>query len=125
MSVQPATAPTGPRSVWSLGDMHAFARATTWSVGPVLVQACDIHAGQRVLDVAAGSGNVALRADRVRLRNTGPRQAGEADGASIATSSAGAGNAGFVTLDVRHLTLDNASVKASAASPKATAPNRS
>lgn len=70
MSVQPATAQTGLRSVWSLGDMHAFARATTWSVGPVLVQACDIHAGQRVLDVATGSGNVALRAAATGARVT-------------------------------------------------------
>ena len=33
-----------------------------WEVGPVLVDACGIAAGQRVLDVAAGTGNVAIRA---------------------------------------------------------------
>ena len=32
---------------------------TVWEFGPVLVEACGIAAGQRVLDVAAGTGNVA------------------------------------------------------------------
>ncbi len=50
------------RAMWALGDYHRFAKQTVWDVGPVLVAACGIAAGQRVLDVAAGSGNVALRA---------------------------------------------------------------
>jgi ubiquinone/menaquinone biosynthesis C-methylase UbiE len=33
-----------------------------WEIGPVVVEACGIAPGQRVLDVAAGSGNVAIRA---------------------------------------------------------------
>src|SRR5688500_16569726 len=43
-----------PRSVWALGDYHAFATRTVWELGPVLVEACGIGAGMRVLDVAAG-----------------------------------------------------------------------
>lgn len=50
------------RAMWAMGDYARFARATVWELGPVLVQACDIRRGQRVLDVAAGSGNVAIRA---------------------------------------------------------------
>jgi ubiquinone/menaquinone biosynthesis C-methylase UbiE len=50
------------RSAWALGDYHRFAKATVWSLGPVLVEACGITPGQRVLDVAAGTGNVAIRA---------------------------------------------------------------
>ena len=50
------------RAMWSQGDYHAFATATVWSVGPVLVEACEVGPGQRVLDVAAGTGNVAIRA---------------------------------------------------------------
>ena len=50
------------RAMWALGDYHRFARHTVWGFGPVLVEACGISAGQRVLDVAAGSGNVAIRA---------------------------------------------------------------
>ena len=50
------------RAVWRLGDYHRFAREQMWEVGPVVVAACGISPGQRVLDVAAGSGNVAIRA---------------------------------------------------------------
>ena len=48
------------RAVWRLGDYHRFAREQIWEVGPVVVEACGISPGQRVLDVAAGSGNVAI-----------------------------------------------------------------
>jgi ubiquinone/menaquinone biosynthesis C-methylase UbiE len=50
------------RAVWALGDYHRFAKATVWELGEVLVHACGVSAGQRVLDVAAGSGNTAIRA---------------------------------------------------------------
>ena len=50
------------RAVWRLGDYHRFAREQMWEVGPVVVAACGISPGQRVLDVAAGTGNVAIRA---------------------------------------------------------------
>ncbi len=50
------------RAMWALGDYHRFATATVWGLGPVLVEACGISAGQHVLDVAAGSGNVAIAA---------------------------------------------------------------
>jgi SAM-dependent methyltransferase len=49
-------------SPWALGDYDRFARELVWGFGPELVAACDIGPGQRVLDVAAGTGNVALRA---------------------------------------------------------------
>jgi ubiquinone/menaquinone biosynthesis C-methylase UbiE len=48
--------------MWSLGDYDAFAKAMVWGFGPELVEACGIGPGQRVLDVATGTGNVALRA---------------------------------------------------------------
>jgi ubiquinone/menaquinone biosynthesis C-methylase UbiE len=50
------------RAMWALGDYHRFAKQTVWELGPVLVVACGISPGQRVLDVAAGTGNVAIRA---------------------------------------------------------------
>ncbi|HEY7621596.1 MAG TPA: methyltransferase domain-containing protein [Solirubrobacteraceae bacterium] len=49
-------------TVWALGDYHRFATQTVWCLGPELVAACGVAPGQRVLDVAAGSGNVAIRA---------------------------------------------------------------
>lgn len=57
-----ASAQASVRTMWALGDYHRFATATVWPLGPVLVEACRISAGQRVLDVAAGTGNVAIRA---------------------------------------------------------------
>jgi len=48
--------------MWALGDYHAFATSTVWQLGSTLVDACAIARGQRVLDVAAGTGNVAIRA---------------------------------------------------------------
>ena len=53
---------TAPSTVWALGDYHRFAKEMVWSVGPELVAAAGIGPGQRVLDVAAGTGNVAIRA---------------------------------------------------------------
>jgi ubiquinone/menaquinone biosynthesis C-methylase UbiE len=50
------------RAMWAMGDYDRFARATVWKLGPVLVEACGITRGQRVLDVAAGTGNVAIQA---------------------------------------------------------------
>ncbi len=50
------------RATWALGDYHRFATDLVWGLGAELVAACGITAGQRVLDVAAGSGNTALRA---------------------------------------------------------------
>ena len=50
------------RGMWALGDYHKFATETVWELGPVLIEVCGIAAGQRVLDVATGTGNVAVRA---------------------------------------------------------------
>lgn len=57
------------KALWSLGDYHTFATATVWGLGPELVAACGIAEGDRVLDVAAGSGNVALRAAEAGARS--------------------------------------------------------
>ena len=58
------TVKSAHRQMWALGDYHRFATATVWQLGPVLVDACGITDGQHVLDVAAGTGNVAIRAAR-------------------------------------------------------------
>jgi SAM-dependent methyltransferase len=56
------------RAMWALGDYHKFATESIWGFGAELVAACGISAGQRVLDVAAGSGNVAIRAAETGAR---------------------------------------------------------
>jgi ubiquinone/menaquinone biosynthesis C-methylase UbiE len=50
------------RAMWALGDYHAVATEIIADLGATLVEACGIAAGQHVLDVAAGAGNVAIPA---------------------------------------------------------------
>ena len=50
------------RALWALGDYSTVAAEVVAPLGPVLVRASGIGAGARVLDVAAGTGNVALPA---------------------------------------------------------------
>jgi ubiquinone/menaquinone biosynthesis C-methylase UbiE len=49
-------------TIWALGDYPKLARDLVWDLGPALVDGCGIGPGQRVLDVAAGTGNAAIRA---------------------------------------------------------------
>ena len=50
------------RAMWALGDYPALVGDIIADLGPVLVRACGIRPGDRVLDVAAGSGNAAIPA---------------------------------------------------------------
>jgi ubiquinone/menaquinone biosynthesis C-methylase UbiE len=50
------------RAMWALGDYPAVARDVVGDLGPVLVQASGVGPGERVLDVAAGSGNASIPA---------------------------------------------------------------
>ena len=52
------------REVWALGDYDRVSRDVLEPFGPALVHACRVGPGVRVLDVAAGTGNVALTAAR-------------------------------------------------------------
>ena len=51
------------RAAWSSGD-YAIVGTTLQIVGEELCEALDVRAGQKVLDVAAGNGNVSLAAAR-------------------------------------------------------------
>lgn len=50
------------RAMWASGDYPAVAAGIIPTLGPILVEACGVRAGQRVLDVAAGTGNAAIPA---------------------------------------------------------------
>lgn len=50
------------RAMWALGDYPAVVPQLITELGPTLVEACGIRPGDRVLDVAAGDGNVAIPA---------------------------------------------------------------
>ncbi|MBF6206584.1 class I SAM-dependent methyltransferase [Nocardia sputi] len=50
------------RAMWALGDYPSIAAEVIPALGRRLVEACRIGPGQRVLDIAAGSGNAAIPA---------------------------------------------------------------
>jgi SAM-dependent methyltransferase len=53
---------TKHRAVWASGDYPTVATEVIPDLGPVLVAAAGVRRGDRVLDVAAGSGNAAIPA---------------------------------------------------------------
>jgi len=59
------------RATWAAGDFPAVARRTLWEVGQRLVRRVGIGAGEDVLDVACGTGNVAIRAAQAGGRVVG------------------------------------------------------
>lgn len=56
---------TTHRQMWALGDYAAIAEELLAPLGPILVSTSGIRRGDRVLDVAAGSGNVSIPAAMV------------------------------------------------------------
>src|SRR5262249_23633486 len=50
------------QAMWALGDYALMAEEVMAPLGPILVSATGIGPGVRVLDVAAGSGNISLPA---------------------------------------------------------------
>src|SRR5690349_14545637 len=61
MTIDQALAATH-RAVWALGDYALMAEEVMAPLGPILVAATGMGVGHRVLDVAAGSGNISLPA---------------------------------------------------------------
>ena len=53
---------TKHRAIWASGDYPALATDLISTLGPILVDATGIRAGDRVLDVAAGAGNASIPA---------------------------------------------------------------
>lgn len=88
------------RATWALGDYPAVARDLIAELGPVLVDAAQVTSADRVLDVAAGTGNVALPAARTGARVVASdltpelldvgRQAAEAEGLTLTWETADA-----------------------------------
>lgn len=60
------------RTTWSTGDYDAMMRTEgLYEVGPRLVSALAVRAGEEVLDVACGTGNATIPAARIGARVTG------------------------------------------------------
>jgi SAM-dependent methyltransferase len=58
------------RAMWALGDYHAVVTDVVAELGTVLVEACRLRPGERVLDIAAGTGNAVLPAALAGARVT-------------------------------------------------------
>lgn len=56
------------RAMWAMGDYPTLAADLISELGTALVAACGIRPGDRVLDVAAGSGNASIPAARLGAR---------------------------------------------------------
>jgi len=56
------------RAMWAMGDYPTLAAELISELGTTLVSACGIAPGDRVLDVAAGSGNAAIPAAQLGAR---------------------------------------------------------
>jgi ubiquinone/menaquinone biosynthesis C-methylase UbiE len=90
---------TKQQATWSAGD-YAVIGTTLQLTGELLCEAVDVRAGDRVLDVAAGNGNVSLAAarrgcdvtatDYVPALLDGTRARAEAEGMTIAVQEADA-----------------------------------
>ena len=50
------------RAMWASGDYPTLAHDLIWSLGPRVGEAVAVRAGERVIDIAAGSGNAAIPA---------------------------------------------------------------
>ncbi|HVF53700.1 MAG TPA: class I SAM-dependent methyltransferase [Actinomycetota bacterium] len=95
--------------MWASGDYPAMVETFLTGLGPVLVDACGIGPGMRVLDVAAGTGNASLPAAQrgatvvasdltPRLLEAGQKQA-EAAGLELEWKEADAENLPFEDAD--------------------------
>ncbi len=63
MPISVRQAPTTThREMWALGDYASMANEVLAPLGPILFSASGVRSGDRVLDVAAGSGNVSMAA---------------------------------------------------------------
>lgn len=58
------------RTMWAQGNYTAVATELIPTLGPVLVQACGITVAEKVLDVAAGTGNAAIPATQAGAQVT-------------------------------------------------------
>lgn len=69
-STQTHQSPPGPAEVWSTGNYADVCDTMIPTLGAQLVQLARVRAGEKVLDVAAGSGNATLPAAAIGARVT-------------------------------------------------------
>jgi SAM-dependent methyltransferase len=95
------------RAMWALGDYHAVATEIIPDLGPVLVQATHLGPGDRVLDVAAGSGNVAIPAAATGAQVTASDLTPELLDRGRADAEAAGVSLDWQVADAEHLPFDD------------------
>jgi SAM-dependent methyltransferase len=93
------------RAMWASGDYPSMVETFLLPLGPLLVEACGIGAGMRVLDVAAGTGNASIVAAQTGAEVTASdltpelleagRARAEAEGVTLEWAEADAENLPF------------------------------
>jgi SAM-dependent methyltransferase len=97
------------RAMWASGDYPEMVETFLLPLGPRLVQAAGIGAGVRVLDVAAGTGNVAIPAAQHGADVVASDLTPELLEAGRARAQSAGIELEWVTADAEHLPFDDAS----------------
>jgi SAM-dependent methyltransferase len=100
---------TRHRAMWASGDYPGMVETFLTPLGPRLVEACDIAAGDRVLDVAAGTGNASLPAAARGARVTASDLTPELLAAGLHRAEAAGLELQWAEADAEHLPFDDAS----------------
>ena len=97
------------RAMWASGDYPRMVETFLTPLGPRLVEACAVGAGDRVLDVAAGTGNAALPAAARGARVTASDLTPELLAAGRRTAEESGLSLEWTESDAEHLPFDEAS----------------
>jgi SAM-dependent methyltransferase len=107
--VQDAELKARHRAMWASGDYPSMVETFLLPIGPRLVEASGIEAGQRVLDVAAGSGNAAIPAAQRGAHVTASDLTPELFEAGRARARAAGVELEWAQADAEHLPFEDAS----------------
>ena len=97
------------RAMWASGDYPSMVETFLLPLGPRLVEACGIRAGQRVLDVAAGTGNASIPAAQTGAEVVASDLTPELLDAGRARAEAAGASLEWVEADAEHLPFDEGS----------------
>ncbi len=97
------------RKMWASGDYPEMVETFLLPLGPRLVQACGIESGARVLDVASGTGNAAIRAAERGANVTASDLTPELLAAGRKSAEAAGVELEWVEADAEHLPFEDAS----------------
>jgi SAM-dependent methyltransferase len=97
------------RKMWASGDYPSMVETFLTPLGPRLVEACGITPGNRVLDVAAGTGNASLHAAALGADVVASDLAPELFEAGRARAAAAGVELEWVEADAEHLPFENES----------------